>query len=184
MRHRPTRTLLALVAAALLVLAACGDDDDGLPDGDTAPPAEGPTTATGGVDEGDEADPPAGGTLPPAGDGDPAFCADMAGALEVFDDLADSTGEAPTDPEALGQALAVLEAVRAPEEIRQEWELLVGSFVVYASAMAEVDPDDPESMEELATAMEALQADQQDYEDAIDTVDGYLTDRCGLDLDD
>jgi hypothetical protein len=138
------RTLIGLAAAGLLVFTGCSDSDSG-----------------GGDSAGDDS---AGGDS--GGSETESFCAEFQELDERFSEDA----EAAADVE---QVLGALESLDPPEEIAEDFDLVVE----VARQSAEVDTEDDEAMAELETlSEEASEAEQR--------VSEFIEEECDLGTDD
>ena len=197
--------LLALLAAAVLMLGACGDDDGG----EAAPTT---TEAPGGVgdegDDGDESDDSDDTTTTTAGSRGGSGMPDLPNVAAIndfcdlfvqFDGLDDEAfwGDDPDmSPEESAaataegfqfmQALFTRAVQLAPNEVRPDMALFAEAMGEYNSLLAEYDydfmalamasMDDPELEERFAVL------DSAELDAASERIEAYVLDECGIDL--
>lgn len=171
---RMRRLLLFLLGTAALVLTGCGGDDD-----DGADAAAG--TETGSEDDRDEADDSSEDVDDIAG-----MSEGCMQAFAAFSEMAGSAGFAggSTDPdESLEQFQAFAQV--APEEIRDDLELLGDAYARFVAVMVETGFDprsgqapDEETMAALTEAMEPLSSDE--VRAASERVSAYFSSECDI----
>lgn len=181
------RHLLALLAPLVvlsLVLSGCGDDDDdGAEETTTTTEAddrtgEDPGDGTSEPDTDPTTEPDDGGTTTVGGDGGgdaDAFCAafaDIDRLLETIDD--EDLGSVR---QGARDAVAAVEdlAEQAPEELRDDLELLADGFERIAD-----EADAAGSVEEFESAAEGIFDDPQ-YEAAGQAVGAWADENCEVD---
>jgi hypothetical protein len=145
------------VAAAVVLLSACGGSEEGASTaGTSSSPAE--KTSEAGSE----------------------FCTDAAAIQErvgaTLNDQADPTAL----PQALQEAAAQIRAVEAPPEISDDWDTLADGVEQIATAFASIDFDDPDA---LTTFQERVGQLQGQLATASTNVETYLRDECGIALD-
>jgi hypothetical protein len=169
-----------------LVVSSCGGGDDSEAATSAPPESSAPaTTAPGGSDDGDGGDVTTTGAPPTTadvGDGSTTdFCA-YVGDLDESQEVIDDSFDPDTFRASIEAALEALDRARdlAPAEIRNDVEVVAGTFEDFAELLEEYDydlmaiavgaPDDPRFLafdgEEIVAASERIGA------------------FCGIDLDD
>ena len=139
-------------AAAILLLAACGDDE-GAASGSRAGSGAAETSVAGGESE---------------------FCTRAAQLDQrVESALSDLEGAGASVRDAFEQLAEELRAMEPPEAIASDWEALAGGVDQLAAAFAEFDITDPDSLAALEDAEQRLTT-------ASDNVETYLRDECGI----
>ncbi|HWV87803.1 MAG TPA: hypothetical protein VNZ62_20305 [Capillimicrobium sp.] len=171
------KTVLAAVAAALLLaIAGCGGDDEG--DSTAAATQAGASTQAGGSTQ-SGADTSGGESSGGGGD----FCEQ----LQNVDDEILSTPD-PTNASDVAKtfqdAADALEGVDAPGEIEEDWNTLTGTFRGWAEAFEGVDLNDPDSLANAQELLSTIQEDQQKLLDATQRIGEYASAECGIELGD
>jgi hypothetical protein len=147
------------VAAALVLLTACGGSDEG--GSDAASPSE-----TGSATSED-----------PADSANSQFCTDAASIQErVSSTLNDQTNPAAL-PQALQQAATEIREVEPPAEISADWTALANGVEQIATAFGEIDFNDPNA---LATFQQQVGQLQGELSSASTNVENYLREECGI----
>lgn len=176
----------ALALALLLLLAACGDSSD---TSDDAARDATTTSAAASDDGGSDGDADDDATGDDGGDGGDEFtgsgsgdiCA-LAADFEENDPFGDDVGFDAFNSEFFDRIDDIFGRVvdAAPAEIRDDAITMRDGFRQFGDTFEEYDYDlfDPE----LATALESF--DTAEIEAATERVERYLTDVCGIDLDD
>lgn len=170
-RNARQSTVLAVLAAAMLVLTACGG---GEPEDEDVSVTE-PTT------DADDASPDAGG------DGSAALTdADCRQYAEAFQNIPDATD--PDSIDSIGDLADILDeaADEVPDEISDDFRVIADAYRSFSDAMGDLDFDitDPESMaamgpEDIAALEEAGQAfDSEEIETAGQNIDAFLRENC------
>ena len=131
------RSIAGLAAVGLLVAAGCGGDDGG--DGDSAETAEG---AGGGSTE--------------------DFCAGFNDINEQFADI-----DPAANPEALDEAVDLLRDLDPPEEVADDYAIVIEGF----EALADIDVNDPDAVADL-------QEEFSGTEDAFTAVSEFVEREC------
>ncbi len=164
---RPTLSLVpraAVVAAAAVLLSACGDDGDS----SASPSSSAPSSSAA---ETSESEAPQGGS---------EFCTESQELLDnlgaAFSDQSDP-GSVET---AFSQAAEGFRSVEPPAEIEQDWTTLGDGLEEYAAAFAELDQSDPESVSAFQQRTTSLQGE---LTGAATNVETYLNEQCGIDTD-
>ncbi len=164
---RPTLSLVpraAVVAAAAVLLSACGDDGDS----SASPSSSAPSSSAA---ETSESEAPQGGS---------EFCTESQELLDnlgaAFSDQSDP-GSVET---AFSQAAEGFRSVEPPAEIEQDWTTLGDGLEEYAAAFAELDQSDPESVTAFQQRTSSLQGE---LTGAATNVETYLNEECGIDTD-
>jgi hypothetical protein len=164
---RPTLSLVpraAVVAAAAVLLSACGDDGDS----SASPSSSAPSSSAA---ETSESEAPQGGS---------EFCTESQELLDnlgaAFSDQSDP-GSVET---AFSQAAEGFRSVEPPAEIEQDWTTLGNGLEEYAAAFAELDQADPESVTAFQQRTSSLQGE---LTGAATNVETYLNEECGIDTD-
>lgn len=153
------RTGLTLAAAAVL-LSACGGSDEGdsASASSSAPSSSAPETSAEAA--GSE------------------FCTE-AGSIQ--ERVASSFTE--TDPTSLGQVLqqgaTEVRAIEPPAEIASDWAALAAGLEQIGAAFTGVDVDDPAAQQALGAKIAELQGP---LDAASTNVENYLRDECGLEI--
>jgi hypothetical protein len=146
------------VAAAVVLLSACGGSDEGSS-------ASSSSEATASESSADAAG--------------SQFCTEAAGIQEKVGASFDEQ-----DPASLGQALqegaAEIRGIEPPAEIAADWNALADGLDQIAAAFAEVDLTDPAAQQALGQKIAELQGP---LDTASTNVETYLRDECGLELD-
>lgn len=180
MPRRPL-ALLAPFAALALLLAGCGDDDDGADEttttteagdaagDDEAAPDDGDTSTTG--DDGTTTEPDDGATTVPGGDAE-GFCATFEDIGEQFGTIDDS--DLDSLREGVRETAAQMDDLveQAPDELRDDLELLAGAFQDIAD-----EADAAESVEEFEAAAEPIFSEPE-YDAAGDRVSAWTDENC------
>ncbi|MGR7027061.1 hypothetical protein [Geodermatophilus sp. URMC 62] len=149
----------AALAAAVVLLAACGGED-GSASGSASSSSPAPSAAQTGET-----------TASGSGAGD--FCAQAAGIDERVETALDGIGDDdPSVRDAFDQIAAELRAVQAPEPIAADWAALADGLDRTADALADLDLTDPQSLAGLEDVGDELST-------ASDHVEAYLRDECG-----
>jgi hypothetical protein len=197
--------ILAILAASLLLLGACGDDDGA----DTAAPSESADDGDAAApDAGDDGDDPSNGDDAPATTGAPrgdgslpnlAGINDFCGLWQAFDGVdedflfgydPDMTEEEAAAAAAQGfqflQAFAARAAQLSPDAIRADMAMFASAMAEYNAVLAEYDYDfmamamagseDPEAMERL----ELMESDE--FMAASERIEAFVLEECGVDL--
>jgi hypothetical protein len=146
------------VAAAVVLLSACGGSDEG-------------SSASGSGETGASASE---STAEPA---DSQFCTQAAAIQErVGAGLTDPSDPAAL-PGALQQAVAEIRAVDPPEEIEADWNALADGVEQIAVAFGSIDFNDPNA---VATFQQQVGDLQAELTTASTNVENYLRDECGI----
>ena len=170
-RNARQATVLAVLAAAVMLLTACGNGDE---------PENGDVSVTDPT-----ADP---GDASPDADGDGASLtdADCRQYAEAFQNIPDATD--PESLDSIGDLADILDeaADQVPDEISDDFRVIADAYRSFSDAMADLDFDltDPESMaamgpEDIAALEEAGQAfDSEEIETAGQNIDAFLAENC------
>jgi hypothetical protein len=147
------------VAAAVVLLSACGGSDEGSSASSTGE-AESSTSESSAGAAGSE------------------FCTEAAAVQER---VGASFNE--QDPTSLGLALqegaAEIRGIKPPAEIAADWNTLADGLDQIAAAFAEVDLTDPAAQQALGQKIAELQIP---LDTASTNVETYLRDECGIAL--
>jgi hypothetical protein len=138
-------------AAAVVLLAACGDGGSSGAESPETTRAAGEATGEG------------------AGD----FCDRAAGIDERVDAALEDMEGDPSIADAFRQIADDLRAVEAPEPITADWGSMAAGLDRMADAFEQVDVTDLDSLEVLEQA-------EGDLTEASSRVDDYLGDECGI----
>ena len=166
---RPSLTLVpraAAVAAAAVLLSACGGSEGGSAGGSASPSSSASSSAA----ETSESEAP---------EDDSKFCTQ---SQELLDGLgAAFSDQDPASVEtAFSQAAEGFRSVEPPAEIEQDWTTLGDGLEEYAAAFAELDQQDPESVTAFQQRTSSLQGE---LTGAATNVETYLNEECGIDTD-
>ena len=165
-----------LLFLPLGLLAACGDDDD-----DAAPVASESEEESGGDAGGDSEDSGGGDG---GGDLSKTRCAELVS--EMSEAQAAASQALSGDTQSLEDSAAALEefADDAPEEIRDDFQLIADGYSSIVRALADADIDlsggqapDPEALEELQRVAEEL--DTAEFQAASERVQKFFEEECG-----
>lgn len=161
--------LLAVLAAALMVLAACGGGADETAVSEPTDAAS-PEAETGGEGSG----------LATLTDSD---CRQYAQAFEDVPSIAD-----PDSLDSIGQLADVLDdaADRVPNEISDDFRVLADAYREFSATMGSLNVDftDPDSMaalgpEELAALQQAGEAfSSPEFEEAARNIEAFVRENC------
>ena len=158
--------------AALVLLTACGGSED-----------EAPEAAASSTPAGSSSAAPASSAAPSSsaaasgGSDDPevqAFCDQAETVLTQVSTSLSTTDPAAVAP-ALEQAVADLEQLQAPEEIRTDWESATQLFTGLRDAVTGVDLSTPEGQ---ATVEQEATRLQGETGDAQTRVDAWISENC------
>ena len=138
-------------AAAVVLLASCGDG------GSSGADAAATTRAAGEA----------------TGEGDGDFCDRAAGIDERVDAALDGMEGDPSLADAFRQIADDLRAIEAPGAITADWGSMAAGLDRMADAFGQVDVTDLDSLEVLEQA-------EGDLTEASSSVDDYLGDECGI----
>jgi hypothetical protein len=148
------------VAAAVVLLSACGSDDD--PSSSQAGETSAEATESSAPEE------------------DSEFCTQAS----TIQDRVDATLNGQTDPTALPQALeaaaAEIRAIEPPDEIAADWEALAGGVEQIAAAFGDIDFNDPNALAQFQQQIGQLQTE---LGTASTNVQNYLSEECGLEIE-
>lgn len=188
------RSLVALFAALVLFVGACGgDDDESADDGgdtteesqDNADTGDAGDTADDAGDTGDEGD--------QGDDGDDSAGLDIPEGADLGEcgflvDFAESMGGNPMSMfagdgmQSMAEGLASA-ADKAPSEISEDLHVMADGFGEVAEAMDGLELDfsdpqnmDPEVMEKMTTAMESMNT--AEFQEASENVTAWMQDAC------
>jgi hypothetical protein len=148
------------VAAAAVLLTACGDD--------------------GGSEPASESEATSASESSPSDGGNEEFC---QAAVDVQGRVSSTLGEQSdpaTLPQVLQQVAAEIRAIDAPDEIADDWQALAGGVEQIASAFASTDFNNPEA---AAAFQEQIAQLQTDLADATTNVQEYLSEECGIEIE-
>jgi len=149
------------VAAAVVLLTACGGSDEGTPaaSSDTSEPSSSAAESSGNS-------------------ADSQFCTDA----DAIQERVGATLDEQSDPAALQQALrqgaAEIRALEPPQEIATDWNALADGVEQIAVSFESIDINDPNA---LATFEQEVGQLQAQLATASTNVGNYLRDECGLD---
>ena len=149
------------VAAALVLLSACGGSDE---NSDSSASSETSASET-------ESEAPA---------ADSEFCTEAASIEDRVSSTLNDQSDPAALPQALQQAADEIRAIDAPPEIASDWEALAGGVEQIAAAFAQVNFNDPNA---LATFEAQVGQLQTQLESASTNVETYLREECGIDTD-
>ena len=147
------------VAAAVVLLSACGGSDEG-------------SSASG------SSEPSAGASESGADAAASQFCTDAAAIQERVGSTLNDQSDPADLPQALQEAAAEIRAVEAPPEIATDWNSLADGVEQIATAFATIDVSDPNA---LATFQAEVGEVQAQLTTASTNVETYLREECGLD---
>jgi hypothetical protein len=149
------------VAAAVVLLAACGSDGDG-----SSSPQASETSAEA--------------TESSAPEEDSEFCREASTIQQRVDSTLTDQSDLDALPQTLQAAAAEIRAIEPPDEIAADWEALAGGVEQIAAALGSLDFDDPNA---LATFQEQIGRLQADLGTASTNVQNYLSEQCGIDME-
>ena len=147
------------VAAAVVLLSACGGSDEG--DSDSASPSE---TGSASSESTAEA-------------ADSEFCTEAASIEDRVSSSFSNSSDPAALPQALQQAAAEIRDIEPPEEIAADWNALADGVEQIATAFAGIDMKDPNA---LATFQQKVGQLQGELSSASTNVQNYLRDECGI----
>jgi hypothetical protein len=147
------------VAAAFVLLTACGGSDD---NSDSSASSE--TSASETESEAPEAD--------------SEFCTEAASIEDRVSSTLNDQSDPTALPQALQQAADEIRAIEPPDEIAADWEALAGGVEQIAAAFAQVNFNDPNALATFEAQVGQLQAQ---LESASTNVETYLREECGID---
>jgi hypothetical protein len=150
--------LAALLATGVLLLGACGGDDDDAND-DATEEADGESTGQ----EAEDTSTPTPSVDPDAPAADSDFC---QGAMAAI-----TASVNPNGGEEGDASLEAAENLEAPEEIAEAWTNVLST----SREMADLDYTDPEASAQAQAAYEEIADDQAQ-------IITYLQEDCGIDL--
>lgn len=150
------------VAAAVVLLSACGGSDEG---GSAAGSSETESSAPESS----------------AGSADSQFCTDAAEIQERVGSTLSDQSDPTALPQALQDAAAEIRAVEPPPEIAADWASLADGVEQIATAFGSIDFNDPNA---LATFQEQVGQLEAQLGTASTNVETYLRDECGIDTGD
>ena len=146
------------VAAAVVLLSACGGSDEG---SDAASPSEtGSAAAESTADAANS-----------------QFCTDAAAMQERVSSAFNDQSNPAALPQALQQAATEIRDVEPPAEIASDWAVFADGVQQIATAFAEIDFNDPNA---LATLQQQVGQLQGQLSTASTNVQNYLREECGL----
>jgi hypothetical protein len=148
------------VAAAAVLLSACGGSDEG---GSASGSSE---TSARASESGASAD--------------SQFCTDAAAIQERVGSTLNDQSDPTALPQALQEAAAEIRAVEAPPEIAADWNALADGVEQIALAFGEIDFNDPNALTTFQSQVGELQAE---LGTASTNVETYLRDECGLEVE-
>lgn len=155
----PCRSGLS-IAAAVVLLSACGGSDEG-------DSASGSSETSARASESS------------AGSADSQFCTDAAAIQERVGSTLNES-----DPSSLGQVLqegvTEIRAIEPPAEIASDWAALADGLDEIAAAFTDVDPTDPAAQQQLGQKVAELQGP---LAASSTNVENYLREECGLEVD-
>ena len=106
-----------------------------------------------------------------------AFCRDGEDAITQID----AAGSLGNDPEAfaaaIGEAREKFEAVRAPDEIVDDWQVFTDMFGQLDDALSDIDVTDQEAFTQALTEF-SQSAESEDLTTAGDSLSTYITENC------
>lgn len=149
------------VAAAVVLLSACGGSDEG---GSAAGSSETSASASEGS----------------AGSADSQFCTDAAAIQERVGATLTDQSDPGALPQALQEAAAEIRAAEPPPEIAADWNALADGVEQIATAFGSIDFDDPNALTAFQSQVGQLQAE---LSAASTNVENYLSEECGLEVD-
>src|SRR3954451_16218245 len=161
-----------LSVAALVVLTACGADDEAS-DAATTSTAAGPSSAAGSSAAGSST---AGSSTAPSGDAEAqTFCTEAEQAFaEISNDL-DAADPSSLDT-ALDQSVDAFDRIEPPAEIAADWDALQQAFAGLRDAVAGVDLDTSEGQVAVQQAVADLQSESADPQARVQA---YVDAHCG-----
>ncbi|RBY92012.1 hypothetical protein DQ244_06740 [Blastococcus sp. TBT05-19] len=150
------------MAAALVLLTACGGSDE-------SDAASGPSTSAS-----------ASATRTTGGAAGSEFCTEAASIQERLEATVTEQSDPTQLPAILDEAAQEIRAIEAPDEIAADWSALADGVQQFSAAIAGIDFNDPNA---LATLEQKLTPLQQQLDSASTNVSTYLRDECGIDVD-
>ena len=154
------------VAAALVLLTACGGSDEENSASDAASTAP-ETTASESTASETAAEPV-----------DSEFCTQAASIQERLEATVSGVTDPTQLPQVMQEAAEEIHSIDAPDEIAADWNALADGSQRFADAIADIDFQDPNA---LATLQERLTPLQEELDTASTNVTDYLRDECGID---
>jgi hypothetical protein len=149
------------VAAAAVLLTACGGSDEG----NSSSSASGETSSS------------ASGS---AASADSEFCTAAASIQERIASTLNEQSDPSSLPQTLQQAAEEVRAVEPPDEIAADWATFADGLERIAQVFGSIDPNDPNA---AATLQQQLQQLQAELGQATTNVQTYLQEECGLEPD-
>jgi hypothetical protein len=146
------------VAAAVVLLSACGGSDEG-------GSAAGSTEAESSAPE---------TSAEPA---DSQFCTEAAAIQDRVGSTLSDQSDPTAIPQALQEAATQIRAVEPPPEIAADWESLADGVDQIATAFGSLDFNDPNA---LATFQQQVGQLQAQLGTASTNVETYLREECGI----
>ena len=146
------------VAAAVVLLSACGGSDEGSSASDS-----GETSASAAESSAESADSP--------------FCTQAAAIQERVGASLTNQSDPAALPGALQQVVTEIRAVDPPEEIAADWNALADGVEQIAVAFGSIDFNDPNA---VATFQQQVGDLQAELSTASTNVENYLRDECGI----
>jgi hypothetical protein len=146
------------VAAAVVLLSACGGSDEG--------------SSAAGSSEAESSAPES--SAEPA---DSQFCTDAAAIQERVGSTLNDQSDPAALPQALQEAATEIRAVEPPPEIAADWESLADGVDQIATAFSGLDFNDPNA---LATFQQQVGQLQAQLGTASTNVENYLREECGI----
>jgi hypothetical protein len=161
MRRTPTACRSGLsVAAALVLLTACGGSDGG---NSQSSGASGSSASASGAS---------------AAAADSEFCTEAGSIEERIGSTLNDQSDPAALPPALQEAASEIRAIKPPDEIASDWNALADGLEQIATAFGSINPNDPNA---LATFQQQIGQLEARLGTASTNVENYLRDECGLD---
>jgi hypothetical protein len=147
------------VAAALVLLTACGGSDGGNAQSSGASKSSASASGTS------------------AAAADSKFCTEAASIEERVGSTLNGQSDPSALPKALQEAAAEIRAIKPPDEIASDWNALADGFEQIATAFGSINPNDPNARATFQQQVGQLEAQLGNASTKVET---YLRDQCGL----
>jgi hypothetical protein len=154
------------LAAAVVLLTACGGDDG---DGGTADATSSAETSSSAEETSASEEAPEAGS---------DFCTAATALNEQLDSAVSGGGDPASVEDSLRTASEGIRAIEPPAEISDDWNTLADGLDELGAAYTELDEADPESVSAFQQRVAELQGE---LTGASANVETYLTEQCGID---
>jgi hypothetical protein len=149
------------VAAALVLLSACGGSDNTTSASSGSAETSSSASGSGADEAGSE------------------FCTKAASIEERVSATLQNSQDPAALPQALQEAAAEVRAIEPPAEIASDWNAVADGMEQIAAAVATIDFNDPKAL--AAFEQQAGQL-QSKLTSASTNVENYVRDHCGIDI--